>query len=57
LQVRNPDSAPAGPSLEPEEGEGEEEGPGRPPPARIASKQTATRQGKTKSEMNSKFLP
>jgi len=53
-QVRNPDSIPS-PAPGGEEGEGEEEEVETdrlPPPARIASKQTSNRQGKTKSEMN-----
>jgi len=49
-QVRNPDSIPSRvPGTE--EGEDDVE-TDRPPPTRIASKQTTSRQGKTKSEMN-----
>ena len=45
-QVRNPDAVPMAGV---EEGEEEVE---RPPPTRIASKQTSSRQGKTQSEVN-----
>lgn len=49
-QVRNPDSIP---TLSAGTEEGEDDGDtDRPPPTRIASRQTSTRQGKTKSEMN-----